>query len=142
MMQETFIKAFKNINRFRAVDQPSFNSWLNRIAVNHSIGQLRKNKRRKKDVEDPITTLQVEPRADLPSPEKETLINLTMAKIRAALDDLSPKQRIIFHMRHSQHLAIQDIANNLDCSQSSIKKHLYRAVAKLQKRLEYLLEEK
>jgi RNA polymerase sigma-70 factor (ECF subfamily) len=141
VMQETFIKAFKNIKGFKAAHQASFSSWLYKIGVNCSIEVLRKNKRRRKEMESPLSHLPKEPEAGLASPEEATVVSQTISKIKSAIHDLSPKQQIIFHLRHTKHLAIGEIANYLNCSESSIKKQLVRGLTKLKKRFNPIVEE-
>ena len=43
MVQESFIKAFSKINQFEGGE--NFGGWLKRIVVNHSLDQIRKNKK-------------------------------------------------------------------------------------------------
>ncbi len=45
VVQESFIKAFSKINQFEG--EENFGGWLKRIVVNHSLDQLRKNKKDK-----------------------------------------------------------------------------------------------
>ncbi len=46
LMQETFVKAFRQIQKFTGDSGAAFSSWLSRICVNASIDFLRKQKRR------------------------------------------------------------------------------------------------
>ncbi|MDH5384723.1 MAG: RNA polymerase sigma factor [Candidatus Aminicenantes bacterium] len=138
VMQETFIKAFKNIQSFDFNINTNFSSWIYQIGVRCSIEHLRKRKSRKLDLTDSLSTLYKEPEAHDSSPEKSTIAALTIAQLKKALHVLSPKQRVIFDLRHMQHLAIKEIAAHIQCSESTVKKHLNRAVSKLRKKLEPL----
>jgi RNA polymerase sigma-70 factor (ECF subfamily) len=62
--------------------------------------------------------------------------------VKNALNVLSPKQRIIFDLRHLQNKALKDIAERLQVSPSTVKKQLERAVAKLRIQLEPIWREK
>ena len=53
--------------------------------------------------------------------------------IQDSLQSLSPRQRIIFDMRFSQHMDVRDIAECLRCSQSNVKTQLFRSLRKLRK---------
>lgn len=135
VMQETFIRAFKNITSFINMDNQSFTFWLNRICINCTMNHFRKTKHMKKGVLIPLTDVIFEPESTEQSPEKRTQINNTLAIIRKAAKKLSAKQRIIFDLRYTQHQSIKEIANFLNCSESNVKTQLSRAVAKLRKQL-------
>jgi RNA polymerase sigma-70 factor (ECF subfamily) len=138
IMQETFIKAFKGIKSFDFNRSSNFSAWIYQIGVHCSLDYLRKCKRRKIDKTEYISTLSYELKAQDSSPEKSAVIAQAIAHVKNALHMLSPKQRLIFDLRHLQHMAIKDIAENLQCSQSTVKKQLQRAVSRLRKQLELL----
>lgn len=138
VMQETFIKAFKNIRSFDFNINSNFSSWIYQIGVHCSIEHLRKRKSRKLDQTDSLSTLYSEPEAQNASPEESAIASSAIAQLKKAFRVLSPKQRVIFDLRHLQHLAIKDIAAHVQCSESTVKKHLNRAVSKLRKKLEPL----
>ncbi|NIO48907.1 MAG: sigma-70 family RNA polymerase sigma factor [Candidatus Aminicenantes bacterium] len=138
IMQETFIKAFRGIKSFNFNISSDFTAWICQIGVHCSLDYLRKCKRRKTDKTEYISTLSDELEAKDSSPEKSAIMAQAIAHVKNALHLLSPKQRLIFDLRHLQHMDIKDIAENLQCSQSTIKKQLQRAVSRLRKRLEPL----
>jgi len=142
IMQETFIKAFKGINKFDFSISTNFSAWIYQIGIHCSIDYLRNRKRRKADQTESLTAFHSEPEAQDSSPEKSTIANQTISQVKNALNILSPKQRIIFDLRHLQHLAIKEISDRLQCSQSTVKKQLQRAVSKLRNQLEPLWGEK
>jgi RNA polymerase sigma-70 factor (ECF subfamily) len=138
VMQETFIKAFRNIRSFDFNINTNFSSWIYKIGVRCSIEHLRKRKSRKLDQTDSLSSLYSEPEAQGASPEESAIAARGVAQLKKAFRVLSPKQRVIFDLRHLQHLAIKDIAAHVRCSESTVKKHLNRAVSKLRKKLEPL----
>ena len=62
-------------------------------------------------------------------------------KIASALKELSAKQQVIFDMRYTQHWDIKEIAEVMNCSESTIKTQLSRSLQKLKKQLLPLWEE-
>ena len=82
-----------------------------------------------------------EPEAQGSSPEESAIMNQAIFHMKNALNSLSPKQRIMFDLRHHQHKAIKEISERLQCSQSTVKKQLQRAVSKLRNQLEPLWRE-
>jgi len=142
IMQETFIKAFKAIKKFDFSISTNFSAWIYQIGIHCSIDYLRKRKKRKADLTESLTDLHREPEAQDPSPEKSVILNQTVLQVKNALNILSPKQHIIFDLRYLQHMALKEISDRLQCSQSTVKKHLQRAVLKLRNQLEPLWREK
>jgi RNA polymerase sigma-70 factor (ECF subfamily) len=138
IMQETFIRAFKGIKSFDFAHGAGFEGWICRICANCAIEHLRRNKRRKKDKAISLTDLPSELPGEGRSPEKAAQLSQTIRQIRNALTILSPRQRVIFNLRYDQNYNIREIADVLQCSESSIKTQLSRSMAKLRKKLEPL----
>ena len=140
ILQETFIKAFKNILSLQNVSMNSFAGWLKQICINTSLNHLRKLKSRKKKQTYSISDLVIEPESKQASPEDLVYIQHLYQHIQNALQKLSAKQRIIFDMRHSQYKNIKEISELMNCSESNVKAHLSRSVNKLRKQLFSLRE--
>jgi len=51
------------------------------------------------------------------------------------MDRLSPKQRLIFTLRHYEGYTTREIAGLVDINEGSVKTHLFRAVGALRRRL-------
>ncbi len=126
--QETFIKVYKNIAKFRF--ESDIYTWIYRIAVNTAYNYNRKHSKIKV----------VEPKEDDgydlldwvfdPQSNEENREDLIMA-INQSLLKLSHQQRVVFILKHLQQLKIKDIANILDLSEGTVKKYLFRAMEKL-----------
>jgi RNA polymerase sigma-70 factor (ECF subfamily) len=142
IMQDTFIKAFKSIKKFDFSISTNFSAWIYQIGLNCSLDYLRKKKRRKSDLTDSLAGMHREPEGQDPSPEKSAITSQTVFRLKKALSSLSPKQRVIFDLRHLQHQAIKEISERLQCSPSTVKEQLHRAVSKLRNQLEPLWREK
>jgi RNA polymerase sigma-70 factor (ECF subfamily) len=140
IMQETFVKAFRNITKFRYRQTGSFSAWLCRICINSVIGHLRKQKSRRIDRTIPLHDLDNEPAAKCPSPENTAQTGQLLSLIRAAAESLSPHQRIAFDLRYSKHLEIAEIAEMMGSSESSVKTHISRSLARLRKELRPIWE--
>ena len=85
----------------------------------------------------------VDARANSPrsNPEKTALDKEIRGKIDQALNKLSPKQRMIFILRHYQEYNTREIAEYMNSTEGSVKKHLFRAVDTIKKRLRRLIME-
>jgi RNA polymerase sigma-70 factor (ECF subfamily) len=142
VLQETFIKAFKAIQKFDFNISSNFSAWIYQICVRCSYDHHRKRKKRKSDQTASLSEMYTEPEAQNSSPEKLAISNQAIRQVKNALHVLSPKQRVIFDLRHLQHKALKDIAERLQISPSTVKKQLERAVTKLRIQLEPLWREK
>jgi len=141
IMQDTFIKAFKGIKKFDFSISTNFSAWIYQIGYRCSMDYLRKRKKRRVDKIESLTDFHSEPESQDSSPEETAIAHQTMSQVKSALNILSPKQRVIFDLRHLQHKALKDISDRLQCSQSTVKKQLQRAVSKLRNQLEPLWRE-
>jgi len=136
IMQETFIKAFKNIHTFHSNPKNSFSSWLNTICINCALDHLRKQRRRHQHDQVSLSDILLGIQSPNHSPEDKAESKQIGQHIKNALSALPPKQHLIFEMRYSQHMDIKNIAQTLRCSQSNVKTQISRALKKLRKTLE------
>ena len=142
--QETLIRAFNSIGKFAMKSE--FSTWLYRIASNvcisfkyrrnKSIEMFRQNYRNdSEDLSrdcDPLSSSRAHP----DNPVEGDFIRAELAKqIEAALGKLSPKQRLVFTMKHYEGYLLREIASLTNCTEGTVKKHLYVAVRRLQEEL-------
>ncbi len=126
ILQETFVRALKNIKKLKIESSKSLKNWLLRICINISIDFLRKKK-----VE---FFLRTKIRAQEQSnPEKKMEKRELKEKMERAISSLSPKQRVVFTLKYLDDFKIKDISEVLGTSENTIKKHLQRSVKKIEK---------
>ncbi|MER3328541.1 MAG: sigma-70 family RNA polymerase sigma factor, partial [Candidatus Kapaibacterium sp.] len=129
LVQETFIKAYKALDKFKF--NYSFSAWIYRIASNNTIDFLRKRRFDTFSIDKPIGNAEDEnyfeiednsysPDADLISEQKADII-------RAAIDTLPENYREIILLRHEEELDYKAIADQLDLPLGTVKAHLFRA---------------
>ncbi|MGD8502362.1 MAG: RNA polymerase sigma factor [Syntrophobacterales bacterium] len=131
LMQEIFIKAFKNLPQLRKSEM--FKGWLFSIAVNRV-----RDFQRKKRVLSLFGTLGEADEFDQPdastSDNPDALNHLIRQdfwrQVSLLLDKLSRLEREVFLLRFMDHLGIAEIAQALNRSESTVKTHLYRALKK------------
>lgn len=138
VVQETFLSAFKGIDRFDG--RSGLSTWLYRIAFNAAMMRLRR--RRPEFV--PIDTAD-EPEGDLPIPEalvdwcllpeQELVRAETWAEMERAIGELPPKLRAVFVMRDLEELSTVETADALGLSEQAVKTRLHRARLLLRERL-------
>ena len=145
LTQDIFMKAFRNVGNLREADR--FRSWLYRIAVNRVRDFHRRLRLRTMFSSDSEFN-----EADLPekgdeNDDPEALSQVLKAEfwhqIGLILKKLSRMEKEVFMLRFFDHLSISEIAGVLKKSESTIKTHLYRALAKFKKedKLRRMLQE-
>lgn len=148
--QEAFLKVYKNLHRFRF--ECSFYTWLYRIVTNVCLDQMRRRNTRKED-QAPESGLQHEGRGSdvtdfferqaehraAADPERNLMGKEIGRQIHNALRQLSPRERVVFEMKHYQGLKLRAIGDILGTSEETVKNSLFRATQKLRTRLEGLL---
>jgi RNA polymerase sigma-70 factor (ECF subfamily) len=139
--QEVFLKVFRNLHLFRF--DCSFHTWLYRIATNVCLDHLRRRKVRKEEssvIETPegpvdqATRLAEEGPAG--NPERQTWNKELSAGITAALENLTPRERTVFELRHYEGLRLRAIGEILGTSEEAAKNCLFRATQKMRASLE------
>lgn len=129
MSQETFIKAYFSLSRFKG--EMNFFSWLRKIAINNSLNYLKSHKREELlgERENTITEKASSTLQELP---QETLLrNRLEQKFRKALDALPADQKTIFMLRFYQNLSYKEIAQSLNLPNGTVMSRLNRARKKL-----------
>jgi len=141
ILQETFIKAHHSLHQFKTHDQARFSSWLYRIGVNCSIDHVRKQKRKKEKISAMKDLHQGIAQRNPSDPEYRRHMKEIRQKVDQAMTKLSPRQRMIFQLKHDQQFSIKEIAAVMECSEGSIKKQLFRAVGVIKAGLKNFLGE-
>jgi RNA polymerase sigma-70 factor (ECF subfamily) len=138
--QEAFLKVYRNLHRFRF--ECSFYTWLYRIVTNVCLDHLRRRQARPEDQAPEAISLQFEEggtdfferqrehRATL-DPERHLLGQEIQTRLAAALERLSPRERVVFEMKHYQGLKLRAIGDALGTSEETVKNSLFRATRKL-----------
>lgn len=144
--QESFLRVYRNLHRFRF--ECSFYTWLYRIVTNVALDHLRRKTSRRED-QAPGTASEGETEAGTrdffdrqpevraaANPEKQLLGQELGQHIAVALDRLSPRERMVFELKHYQGLKLRAIGDLLGTSEETVKNSLFRATRKLRARLE------
>jgi RNA polymerase sigma-70 factor, ECF subfamily len=135
--QEAFLRAYRNLGRFRF--ECSFYTWIYRIATNLCLDHLRQKQLRNRDIiaerfsepEEESILDRVPDHRPSTSPERAALSRELRDRIHMALGRLSPRERVVFELKHYQGLKLQTVANMLNTTENTIKNTLFRATHKL-----------
>lgn len=134
--QEAFLRVFKNLDHFRF--DCAFHTWLYRIVTNLCLDHLRRRKVRKEDYStrqiDSTTTNAVERMEEhraSSDPQRHLISKQLGERIRQALESLSPRERMVFELRHYQGMRLRGIGETLGTTEESAKNCLFRATQKM-----------
>ncbi len=129
LLQNTFMKAWTNIDRFRGDSQ--ILTWLFRIAINETLTFL---DRRKTTI--PIDSIDTSVIEQL---ESDTYFNgdTAEANFQAAIQKLPPKQRMVFNMKYYDEMSYDEMSAILGTSIGALKASYHIAAKKIE---EYLKE--
>lgn len=124
VVQNTFIKIYKNINRFEG--KSKLYTWIYRIATNEAI--THKNKIRKMHSLDDEESYVVNTlKADVYFDGSEA-----QAHLFAAMETLPDKQRMVFQMRYFDEMSYRDLSEVLKTSEGALKASFHHAVKKIE----------
>jgi len=127
--QEAFLKAFRYIGNFRF--ECSFYTWIYRIVTNLCLDQMRRKKTRREDRAvvldhggDEIDLLaNVSDDRSFSNPAKELDRKVLGERIQEALDKLTPRERMVFELKHYQGLRLRTIGEMLNTTEETAKNH-------------------
>ena len=126
IMQEAFIKAFKNMDRYK--NEVPFGAWLKRIVINQSIDALKKKK------------------LELISMNQETLRvvddedwnvdgTITADEVKSAMNDLKEKYRLVLSLYLFEGYDHDEISQILGITSNTSRTHLLRGKRLLKEKL-------
>ncbi len=137
IVQDVFLKVYQGMDGFR--EQSQVSTWIYRIALNHIINIMKKEKRlrffddrddestyRQKAERETVWESELPARADtkMEAAEREKVI-------RAMMEKLKPKYRLPLLLYRYEEMSYQEIADRLGISLSAVETRIYRARKKL-----------
>jgi RNA polymerase sigma-70 factor (ECF subfamily) len=126
LVQETLVRAFRSLERFRWRGKDSFYAWLCAIA-RHVVLKALERGRRYQALE--IQTLT----AEQASPSRTMRRGERLDRLEAAIRDLSPDYREVIKLARIDGLRIKDIAAHMHRSPGAVKVLLLRALRELKR---------
>jgi len=139
--QEAFLKAYRYLGNFRF--ECSFYTWIYRIVTNLCLDQMRRRKTRREgngvlidnSGEEIDLLASVSDDRSFSNPAKELERKALGKKIQEALTKLTPRERMVFELKHYQGLRLRLIGEMLNTTEETAKNTLFRATKKLRTQL-------
>ena len=126
ILQNTFIKVYKNIDNFKG-DSKLF-SWMYRIATNESLTHLNKNAKHLKFSSEELQHYTINNlKADVYFEGEDIQL-----KLQQAIAILPEKQQLVFNMRYFQDIKYKDLSAILETSEGALKASYHIAVKKIE----------
>ena len=126
VLQNTFIKVYKNIHKFKG--ESKLFSWMYRIATNEALTHLKKNSQ--------IQSISSE------ELQQQTIDNLQadvyfegsdiQLKLQKAIATLPHKQKLVFNMRYFDDIKYSEMSEILETSEGALKASYHIAVKKIE----------
>jgi|YNPMSStandDraft_2_1061718.scaffolds.fasta_scaffold00058_24 RNA polymerase sigma-70 factor (ECF subfamily) len=139
ILQDTFIRAYKNLSSFRG--ESSFSTWIYRIATNvcltkyrekkYNLNFLRFNNEFSSDEKEENQIIDLNANLDHNLMKEEIL-----GKIKAISEKLPPRQKIAFYLRFYEDMKISEIAKSMNITEGAAKRYIHNSINKIKKEIE------
>jgi RNA polymerase sigma-70 factor (ECF subfamily) len=143
LYQEVFLKVYRSLGQFRL--EARFSTWLYRVVTNVCFDHLRQQKSRSEvparagaDGELDYAQALADDRPGL-NPEQALRAREISRRLEVALRQLSPRERMVFELKHCQGMKLRAIGELCGTSEEAAKNSLFRAVQKLRQDLSDLV---
>jgi len=139
--QEAFLKIYRKLSGFRF--ECSFTSWIYRIVTNLCLDHLRKARNRRESSTAEVNEgregydllNQISDDRPAHNPEQQVLRRELSEQLSCALRTLTPRERMVFELKHFEGLKLRTVSEILHSSEGSVKTTLFRATQKLRSQL-------
>jgi len=131
--QDAFFRAHRALTSFRG--EAEFGTWIHRIVMNLAMNRAKLNRTRgEREVRAGDAALEGTA-GETPSDED------VRGHVERALHELPTLQRAVVILRHIDGLSTKQVSRILQCSEGTVKTHLFRGLKKLRTKLDYLQED-
>ena len=126
VLQNTFIKVYKNIDGFNG--DSKLYSWMYRIATNESLNFIKKRARQMQISNEEVNQLAIN------NLEADIYFDgdVIQLKLQQAISTLPEKQQLVFNMKYFQEITYKDMSEILETSEGALKASYHIAVKKVE----------
>ncbi len=126
LTQDVFLKLFVKLASFKG--KSKFSTWLYAFTYNHCVNYVTRNTAKKFEKQ-AIDYKDIENLSDVEN--DYSFQDMRVDKLKAALELVSPDEKMILLLKYQDSLSIKDIASALDIGESAVKMRIKRAKDKL-----------
>ncbi len=138
--QEVFLRVYKALPKFR--HKSEFSTWLFRVTTNVCLTHRSRSKRhahtsldRNAGDDDGQPHALKDTLSDHSTADQQAKDAEISARIEEALKTLSPRQRMVFTLKHYDGYKLREIAEMMKCSEGAVKKYLFEGTARMRNQL-------
>jgi len=125
LAQDVFLKIYQARKRYKPLAR--FETWLHRIVYNVVVNEAQSRSKRREFSLDNLRERGWEERGGGEEPLHRMEENELKGKVREAVTELPPNQRMVLILNKYRDMSYQDIAETLETSVEAVKSMLYRA---------------
>ncbi len=144
--QEVFLRVYRALPKFKFESQ--FSTWLFRVATNVCLTHRQRAVRHSHtsieaafDSEEGPSRVMVESLTDDKSADRQMRDAQIGERVSRAMEVLSPRQKMVFILKHHQGMKLREIAAQMNCAEGTVKKYLFTATERLRAQLKDVYEE-
>ena len=127
--QNTFVRVYRSIDKFEG--KSSLLTWIYRIAYNESLRFLEKEKKRRHQSMEEVSTYQLGKLTESEYFDGDQLHE----RLLHIVENLTEKQRRVFQMKYFDDLSFREISEVLEVSESTLKSSYYAAVKVIEEKI-------
>ncbi|MGV6831039.1 MAG: RNA polymerase sigma factor [bacterium] len=127
LTQDIFLKLFVKLASFKG--KSKFSTWLYSFTYNHCVNYVNRNTAKK--IEKKAVKAEDYLGDTVDDDNDEDISNLKVAKLKEALDKISPEEKMILLLKYQDLLSIKELTDMLEIGESAVKMRLKRAKEKL-----------
>ena len=139
--QETFIKAYRALGKFRG--DSAFYTWLYRIAINTAKNYLLSRNRRYSnyhvDVQDAEQKENAPQLKGLDDPEYLLMNDEIIDVLKLAIENLPEEMKTAIMLREFEGLSYEEIAQTMECPVGTVRSRIFRAREAIDEKLAPLI---
>jgi RNA polymerase sigma-70 factor (ECF subfamily) len=128
--QRALLQAFLRLGGLR--DQESFRAWLYKVAVNLALNVVRDRKPEVAVEGEPVAA---DTEATAGGPAARLIEDEAQRRLRAAVAELPPQQRLVVELRVFDELPFREVAAVAECSEESARVNFHHALKRLRQRM-------
>ena len=143
--QEVLMRVYRGLKKFEF--RSEFSTWLYRITTNVCITHRSRRKRHSHtSLDQEMESEDSQPHSlsdtlpgDAVTDQHAMNMEITL-HVQDALRQLSPKQKMVFTLRHYQGYKLKEIADMMECTEGTVKKYLFTATQRMRDQLKEVYE--